>query len=51
MLVYHLVTNMTFAEMGILFNEPKHTIRRRYIEVYEKAKIFIDEHGKELLYA
>ena len=29
MLVYHLVTNMTFAEMGILYNEPKYTIRRR----------------------
>lgn len=50
LLVYHLVTKMTFEEMGILYDEPKHTIRRRYIEAFERSQAFITAHGKEFSY-
>lgn len=50
LLVYHLVTKMTFEEMGILFDEPKYTIRRRYIEAFERSQAFITAHGKEFSY-
>lgn len=50
LLVYHLVTKMTFVELAILFDEPKYTIRRRYLEAYERSQAFIAAHGKEFSY-
>lgn len=51
LLVYHLVTKMTFVELGILYDEPKHTIRRRYINAYKKSQTFFQSYGKEFSYA
>lgn len=50
LLVYHLVTKMTFEEMGILYDEPKYTIRRRYLEAYAKSQAFVEMYGKEFSY-
>ncbi len=44
-LIYKIVSNLTFEQIGAILNMEKYTVRRRFLVVYKKAREFVNRKG------